>query len=195
MKAALQLFNERGYSKVTTHDIAKVADMSPGNLYYHFANKEEIVREMFLQMDIFSKEKWFERGPLNPKESFLDFMRFFFGNLSRYQFFFREFSLIVQNVPAMRKLWQDRWTNLMGAMRQAVRLWQKAGVLVKFESEAEIDAFIENSWIIANFSGIHREFISPAHRQLGADRQLVVRFLYPYHTVKGQRALDLYLKS
>jgi len=37
---ALKLFNEQGSHKVTTNHIAKAMGINPGNLYYHFKNKE-----------------------------------------------------------------------------------------------------------------------------------------------------------
>ena len=46
LEASILLFNEMGVVAITTNHIADNLKISPGNLYFHFRNKEEIVREL-----------------------------------------------------------------------------------------------------------------------------------------------------
>ncbi len=48
---SLALFNDEGEGNTTTIDIANELDISPGNLYYHFKGKDQIIAELFLQYE------------------------------------------------------------------------------------------------------------------------------------------------
>ena len=50
LDTALRLFNKDGTAEISTNHIAEACGISPGNLYYHFRNKQEIIRELFQRM-------------------------------------------------------------------------------------------------------------------------------------------------
>ena len=56
LDSSIDLFNQSGVVAVTTNHIADHLNISPGNLYFHFRNKEEIIRELFERMckDVYS---------------------------------------------------------------------------------------------------------------------------------------------
>ncbi len=50
LAAALELFNESNTQAATTNHIAAALGMSPGNLHYHYSNREAIIYALYEQM-------------------------------------------------------------------------------------------------------------------------------------------------
>ena len=44
---SLELFNQQGERSISTNHIAAHMEISPGNLYYHFPNKQAIIACLF----------------------------------------------------------------------------------------------------------------------------------------------------
>jgi len=88
LETARKLFNTSNTQAVTTNHIAKAMGISPGNLHYHYANREEIIRVLYEQLrDEASLE--FEALPkdistLNAHQTLLIEIQW------KYRFFFRE---------------------------------------------------------------------------------------------------------
>ncbi len=85
LKVALDLFNDKGTKVISTNHIAKVCNMSPGNLYYHYANKAHIILAL-LELMIGS---WDEQSETHTF-SFAEQTERTFANTWKYRFLHRE---------------------------------------------------------------------------------------------------------
>ena len=47
LDTALALFNQNGTPNASTNHIALELEISPGNLYYHYPNKEQLIEQLF----------------------------------------------------------------------------------------------------------------------------------------------------
>src|SRR3954464_1466248 len=91
LETALALFNRDGEPHVTTADIADELNISPGNLYYHFRNKDQIIGLLFGELAA-SLEPLFA-GPSSRDADVEDlwlFMHLLFERVWDYRFFFRD---------------------------------------------------------------------------------------------------------
>ncbi|PWR20620.1 TetR/AcrR family transcriptional regulator [Zavarzinia compransoris] len=97
---ALTLFNAQGYTAVTTNRIADDCGISPGNLYYHFRNREDILWYLFEGV-----EKRIHRLFLDPAftETGVDRLRLQIMGaaeiLAEFRFFFHDHIAIMRRDP------------------------------------------------------------------------------------------------
>ena len=94
---ALLLFNQKGERNITTNHIAAELAISPGNLYYHFKNKEEIIGEIF---ESYSVELIESFAPVNLEEDTLIQLKRYLDNVFslmwKYRFFYANLPQILQ---------------------------------------------------------------------------------------------------
>jgi AcrR family transcriptional regulator len=93
LELSLRLFNEFGEPNITTTVIAEEMNISPGNLYYHFRNKDDIVNSLFAQFeDEISYMLAVPDGRRPNIEDVWMYLHLMFELVWRYRFFYRDLS-------------------------------------------------------------------------------------------------------
>jgi len=143
----LQLFNERGERSVTTNHIAAELGISPGNLYYHFRNKHEIIKELMHQYQVETLEMLSlpEDRPLTTNDK-INYFQVLSGQLWNYRFIHRDVYHLVESNEDFKKIY-PRFAGQV--MQQGQRIYQAfvdAGLMKMTPSE--IEALIINLWIV-----------------------------------------------
>lgn len=186
IEAAIRLFNDKGTKAVTTNHIAADCGISPGNLYYHFRNKEEIIRAIFAQMTAVSVTDYgaianrFEPGtPEGIASTFAFIQRFNW----RYRFFKRELTALVMADPLLGE--EFRATNDL--TRRMIRASIEGGIAsgrMRQLAQGEIELFVDAVWTLAlfwvNYLEVGGEEVNDATLARGND--VLMMLMAPYLT-------------
>jgi AcrR family transcriptional regulator len=150
LETSLAMFNELGEPNVTTNHIADELEISPGNLYYHFRNKEDIVEQVFG-----SYEARMDEALLVPEDRLPDLedvwmqLHLVFECMWDYRFLYRD---LVDILSRNRKLKAHFARILDRAADSAARVLgglAEAGILRA--TADEIRATAENVLLVATF--------------------------------------------
>ena len=144
---SLQLFNERGERSVTTNHIAAELGMSPGNLYYHFRNKNEIIKELMEQYQCETLEMLAlpEDRELNANDK-IRYFQVLSSQLWAYRFLHRDVYHLVENNEDFRKVYPKFATQVMKQGQKIYKAFVEAGLMEMTDSE--IEALTINLWIV-----------------------------------------------
>lgn len=189
LETAIELFNERGTKGVTTNHIAAAMGISPGNLYYHFRNKEEIIRAIFAVMHEVGlrdyREINDERGAgsvAGMEETFLMIQRFNW----RYRFFKRELASLVQNDPELKQQFVASHRQNLAVVKGAIEQAVQQGFLQQIPP-SQRDLLAEQVWMTAlfwlNYLEVGGEEVTEETLKRGND--ILRSILLPYLTEKA----------
>ena len=147
LDAALALFNERGERNVTTNHIAAHLDISPGNLYYHFKNKQAIIFELFLGYEQRVLENLYvpDDRPLTAADK-LNYLKAVFTGLWDYRFIHRDMEHLLSADEALHARYRAFFTLCLGQVRKIYRGLRDAGMITI--SDDEVDSLALNTWIV-----------------------------------------------
>jgi AcrR family transcriptional regulator len=149
VEGALELLNGPDGGAVTTNHIAAHLGMSPGNLYYHFRNREEIVRAMFPRIE--AEGLAATALPAGPRLTAHEFgERHLQGvhTLWRYRFFFRDLNQLVARDTRLAEEYRDYQGRLRAQYRGIFELLIAQGSMRAPEPADDLDRLVADSIVI-----------------------------------------------
>jgi AcrR family transcriptional regulator len=129
-QTTLALFNEFGVANISTNHIALELDISPGNLYYHYPNKEALIETLFSAYEV-------ELHPLLTQtfseqltiEDIWFFLHFSFELALRYRFIYQDTDYVVSKSPSLAPKFRRILEKLREALIAILKALSAAGVL------------------------------------------------------------------
>jgi AcrR family transcriptional regulator len=182
---SLEMFNAQGEPNVTTNHIADELEISPGNLYYHFRNKDDIVEHLFTAFETrMDKALTAPDARLPNLEDLWLQMHLVFECIWDYRFVYRD---LVDLLSRNRKLKMHFSRILKRGHESIVHVCKglvESGVMQA--SAVEIDAVAQHILLAATF-WLNFQHIRPAtttaktdQADLGRGAYLVMMILAPY---------------
>ena len=148
VQASLELFNTHGERSVTTNHIASHLGISPGNLYYHFRNKQVIIAELFGAYE--QQVRGFlqvptERGlTLEDKASYLKAL---LDAMWRFRFLHRDLEHLLESDEQLAERYRLFSAQTLANTRQIYQGFVDAGILRMNARQVEMLSL--NAWILA----------------------------------------------
>lgn len=183
LNAALKLFNEEGTGAVSTNHIAAAIAISPGNLYYHFRNKEEIIRLLFERLFA----KWDETFtlPAERPPTLADLDELIAKNyrlIWDYRFAYRELAALLNDDPQLREQYVAVRQRGYEGFDELLQAFAEAGVLILPQSPTEQEALTELCWMVSEQWPVNLELRGRPFDTAGIQEGIVVmRHLFrPY---------------
>ncbi|MCG8317060.1 MAG: TetR/AcrR family transcriptional regulator [Pseudomonadales bacterium] len=196
---SLDLFNLCGEPNVTTIDIANEMDISPGNLYYHFRNKDEIIFELFLLFEASISEVL--DTPQTSDQEIVDYWMYIhiiFEKIWEYRFFYRDLVTILERNEKLQKRFNRILDKKANAFRSILASMSEAGIIEQTDLKIQ-EAIATNVVLTAiywlNYQQIRNLGKELPEEDLGQGVYQVMTLIAPYLPKESMEALDAIASS
>jgi AcrR family transcriptional regulator len=184
LAAARDRFAADGIGAVTMGDIAATAGVSPGNLYYWFRAKSDVVHALY--------DEWSDASrPAVPSSASPEQLLAFLWDReesqqqvsSRYDFFARDLLPLLHSDPVLRERYRAHYLDEVASMRALLARVVDAGLL---RDDADIDSLIRIGWMASELGGPWRQLVDPDGDPARHSQALIALALTP----SGRDALE-----
>lgn len=148
IQTSLRLFNEHTAGAISTNHISADMNISPGNLYYHFKNKEEIIREIYRQLAFLADKIWYNPELGHSEEGMVDYFRNLASHMYEFRFFYLELNVILRNDPVLKREYIERSERIIQQVMVIFSDFNRNRIMKKIDSERERKYLTRNVWTI-----------------------------------------------
>lgn len=146
-QASLELFNAQGERSVTTNHIAAHLDISPGNLYYHYRNKQVIIAQLFAEYESHVDQfLHLPEGRALTVEDKTFYLEALLAAMWHYRFLHRDLEHLLDSDPELAAGYRSFARRAMDNAKAIYRGFVDAGILQM--DEPQLEALTLNAWII-----------------------------------------------
>ncbi|GEM_PF-704773 len=149
--AAVDLFNAKGFVNVTLRDIAADSGISPGNLAYHFRNKDVVLLEIYERMALELAERVSSIRRIPSFENidyeitpFLEFQH-------KYRFFYLDALEVCRAYPEIALRHREQGLQQIAAIRAVIQYSVERGNMLTERVTGTYDRLAHTVWMLYSF--------------------------------------------
>jgi AcrR family transcriptional regulator len=186
LEVTLALFNRFGEPNVSTTLISAELNISPGNLYYHYPAKDELVNSLFTRYETALDELLQAAESVANVEDAWLFFHMLFELIWQYRFLYRDLNDLLSKNRRLETHFQRRLQQKVRAVRQLIDgLARHAAVQIDPEAAgpaAEAMVVVLTYWLSYEYVRDPRRALEPesAAAALGRGAYHVLSLLHPY---------------
>ena len=149
--AALELANEIGIHRITTNHIIDRLGISPGTFYYHFKNKEEIIRKIFERITAEFDALFTGDQSSYSILVYAHIIKNIYLLYYKYRSFYYDVSMLLDRDGELERMYRENYRAKSDKLTALTLLLEEKGILKKFNSDPERVCYLENLWIISDY--------------------------------------------
>ena len=186
LEVTLELFNRFGEPNVSTTLISAEMGISPGNLYYHYPAKDELINALFDRFERSLNELLHASDDVRDVEDAWFFMHSLFELIWQYRFLYRDLNDLLSKNRRLETHVQAMLKNKTRAVRSMLDGMARSGAMRMDSRDAETTAtsmvVVLTYWLSFEYVRDPRKALEPESAQAALLRgaQHVLNLLLPY---------------
>jgi AcrR family transcriptional regulator len=186
LEVTLDLFNRFGEPNVSTTLISAELRISPGNLYYHYPAKDELINALFDRFERSLNELLNASDGVRNVEDAWFFMHTLFELIWQYRFLYRDLNDLLSKNRRLETHFQSILKNKTQSVKALLDSMSRSGAVTIDSREVEPTAtsmvVVLTYWLSFEYVRDPRHALEPEHAQVALLRgaQHVLNLLVPY---------------